>query len=88
LNGSHETELERAARHEAEAEAWHVEQSSVIQRMALLGQGTTRAEKLLAELEKTLNYIRDHHQRLLKKREAAGMRTLSKPLDGYGPPLE
>jgi len=72
MNASDETELDRAARHVAEAEAWYIEQSSVLKRMAMLGHETTRAEKLLADFKDTLVSIRLHHQRLLRHRKKRG----------------
>jgi hypothetical protein len=65
MPASDETELELATRHVAEAESWHAEQSAVVSRMMALGHDTTKAEKLLADFEVTLNRIRDHRQRLL-----------------------
>jgi hypothetical protein len=52
----------------ADAEAWHAEQSSVVGRMAAMGHDTTKAERLLADFEVTLDRIRDHQQRLIGNR--------------------
>ncbi len=58
------TAFEHATRHVAEAEERCAGQRALIERMAAAGQDTEQAESVLLQLEKTLDLLRRHQQRL------------------------
>ena len=58
------TEFEHATRHVTEAEERCAGQRALVVLMAAAGQDTAQAESVLLQLEKTLDLLRQHQERL------------------------